>query len=196
LARTQLALGDYYTYLEKQSRARRVYKDVWEQLSTDDERLALRDELFRDPVPVWTEPLPEFAGDSSKSRSDIRTGRVVVDFSVSEGGRVRELRSEAFPPEFTDMLRTVHRQIRQRVYRPRVVDGVPVESADLKFEHPFSYSQSELDQMRDAAAAQAAEVAPDEEPSIAEEPDQAAPTEILPDEEEPETEALPDPDSD
>jgi tetratricopeptide (TPR) repeat protein len=188
LARTQLALGDYYTYLEKQSRARRIYRDVWAELSTGDERLALRDELFRDPVPIWTEPLPEFAGDGSKARADIRTGRIVVDFSVSVGGRVRELRSEAFPPEFTDMLQTVHRQMRQRVYRPRVVDGVPVESAGLKFEHPFSYSQSELNRIREAAAPQPAETEPDgEQPAI----DEASPSE-----EAPGTEALPDPDSD
>ena len=162
LARTQLALGDYYTYVEKQSRARRIYSEVWEQLSTDDQHLALRDELFRDPVPIWTEPLPEFAGDGSSSRSDIVTGRIVVDYSVSEGGRVRELRSEAFPPEFTDMLRTVHRQVRQRVYRPRVVDGVAVESVGLRFEHPFSYSQYELDKIRAEAAEKAAQDQPDE----------------------------------
>ncbi len=163
LARTQLALGDYYTFVEKQSRARKIYAEVWEQLSTNDDELALRDELFRDPVPIWTEPMPEFAGDGSKARSDIESGRIVVDYTISEGGRIRELRSEAFPPEFTDMLRTVHRQVRQRVYRPRIADGVPVESVDLRFEHPFSYSRSELDKMRAAAAEEAAQSQSDEE---------------------------------
>lgn len=159
--RTQLALGDYYTYLEKHSRARRIYAEVWEQLAADDEGLALRDELFRDPVPVWTEPLPEYASDGSKLRSDIRSGRIVVDFSVSESGRVRELRSEGFPPEFADMLRVVHRYVRQRIYRPRLADGVPVEAPELRFEHVFSYSQSDLDKIR-ADAAKATEVVTDE----------------------------------
>lgn len=183
LARTQLALGDYYIYIEKQSRARRIYSDVWDELSADDKHIALRNEFFSDPMPIWSEPLPEFAGDSSKARKDIQTGRIVVDFSVSTIGRVRELRSEAFPPEFSDMLRTVHRQVRQRVYRPRIVDGVPVESVDLRFEHPFSYSQAELDEIRAAAAAEAVDTAAgetqeDERP--AEEPDENAPAEESP----------------
>ncbi len=171
LVQTQLALGDYYTYVEKQSRAKRIYSDVWEKLANDDEGLALRDELFRDPVPIWTEPLPEFAGDGSKLRSDINSGRIVVDFDVSVNGRVRELRSEAFPPEFTDMLRVVHRDIRQRVFRPRIDDGVPVEAPGLRFEHVFSYAQSDLDKMR-AEAAKSAEEAPE-----ADEPDTDKPEE-------------------
>ena len=60
------------------------------------------------------------------------------------------------------MLRTVHRQVRQRVYRPRVVDGVAVESVGLRFEHPFSYSQYELDKIRAEAAEKAAQDQPDE----------------------------------
>lgn len=170
LAQTQLALGDYYTYIEKQSRARRIYSEVWEQLSTDDEGLALRDEFFRDPAPIWTESLPEFAGGGSKSRADIVSGSIVVDFTISETGRVRQLRSEVFPPEYTDILRTVHRQVRQRVYRPRIADGAPVESVGLRFEHPFSYSQSELDSIRAAAAEEAAESQTDEDLTDEEQP--------------------------
>lgn len=185
LVRTQLALGDYYTYVEKYSRAKRIYADVWDQLATGDEGLALRDELFRDPVPIWTEPLPEFAGDGSKLRSDIGSGRIVVDFDVSVNGRVRELRSEAFPPEFTDMLRMVHRDIRQRVFRPRVVDGAPVEAPGLRFEHAFSYSRADLDKMR-ADAAKAAEEAAAKEVSDAREPESEAPEAEVPETGEPE----------
>ena len=186
LVRTQLALGDYYTYLEKYSRAKRIYSEVWEELANDDEGLALRDELFRDPVPVWTEPLPEFAGDSSKSRSDIVSGRVVVDYDVAVNGRVRELRSEALPPEFTDMLQMVHRNIRQRVFRPRIVDGVPVEAPGLRFEHVFSYARADLDKIR-AEAAQAAEAtASKAEPEI-EAPETAAAEPESPETAEPET---------
>jgi hypothetical protein len=170
LVRTQLALGDYYTYLEKHSRAKKIYTDVWEQLATDDEGLALRDELFRDPVPIWTEPLPEFASEGSTLRSDISSGSVVVNFDVSAIGRVRELRSEVFPQEFTEMLKVVHRDIRQRVFRPRLVDGVPVEAPELRFEHAFSYSRAHLDKMR-AEAAKAAEEAASKAESETDEPE-------------------------
>lgn len=163
LARTQVALADYYTYTENQNRARKMYQEIWDQLSSDEERVALRDELFRKPVPIWTEPLPEYSsgvGESgSSSRKDLKSGTIVVDFTVTDRGRVKELSSESFPPEFVDMQRMVHRAIRQRVYRPELVDGVAVESADLKFEHPFTYLQSDLDALRAAATAPADEAA-------------------------------------
>ena len=50
------------------------------------------------------------------------------------------------------MQRVVHREIRQRVHRPRVVDGAPVESVDLRFEHDFSYARADLEALRAAKA--------------------------------------------
>jgi hypothetical protein len=63
---------------------------------------------------------------------------------------VRNLRTEAFPEEFTDMQKMVHREIRGRIHRPRIVDGVPIDSDNLVFEHHFSYRQSYLDTLREA----------------------------------------------
>ncbi|NQV85763.1 MAG: tetratricopeptide repeat protein [Woeseiaceae bacterium] len=172
LARTQIALADYYTYTDTQNRAQKMYRAIWDQMSVDEERMALRNEWFRDPVPIWTESLPNYssgvgAGERS-SRKDLIAGSVVVDFTVSERGRVQGLVSEAFPPEFANIQAIVHREIRQRVYRPRLVDGVAVEAADLRFEHPFAYLQSDLDGLRAAATSSAnEETATDEEPQEA-----------------------------
>ena len=154
-AQAQLALADYYTYVESQNRSRRIYKEVWDLLSTDEERLVQRDEWFKDPVAVRTESLPNFTGGKTgggRSSDDLTSGRIVVDYSVSMRGRVRDLRTEAFPPEYTDMQRMVHREVRRRVHRPRLVDGVPVYAEDLRFEHVFSYSKADLQALRDAKA--------------------------------------------
>ena len=48
----------------------------------------------------------------------------------------------------------VHREIRRRIFRPRIVDGEAVQSDDLVLEHMFSYAQADLDDLR--AAQQAA----------------------------------------
>jgi tetratricopeptide (TPR) repeat protein len=155
LAKTKVALADYYTFTEAQNRSRKIYRQVWESLSEGDDRLAFRNELFADPVAIRTESLPVYAGgiaSSGSSRNDLIAGRIIVSYDVSSRGRVRELQTEAIPPEFTDMQRTVHREIRRRIFRPRIADGEAVESIGLIHEHAFSYVQSDLDALRAAQA--------------------------------------------
>ena len=150
LAKTKLALGDYYTFTEASNRSRKVYKEVWTLLSADEERIALRDEWFAEPVAIRTEPLPLFAGgiSSNSSANDFIAGKVIVTYDISTRGRVRELKTAVIPAEFSDMQRMVHREIRRRVYRPRIVDGAPVDAEGLVFEHLFSYLQADLDSLR------------------------------------------------
>jgi len=153
LAETKIALADYYTFTEAQNRARKIYKEIWAFLSTDEERLTFRNEMFADPVAVRIERLPEYVGginNSNSSRNDLIAGKVIVDYTVSTRGRVRDLETEVIPPEFTDIQRMVHREIRRRVFRPRLADGAPVESDGLVYEHNFSYVQSDLDALRAA----------------------------------------------
>lgn len=153
LATAKLQLADFYTYRESHNRARRVYQEVWDQLSTDEERMELRMELLEQPVPVRAESPPRYAGgsaDDSDSSEAFQTGTIRVDYSVSTRGRVRNIRTEAIPAEFTDMQHMVHREIRQRVFRPQLVDGVPVDSGNQIFEHEFQYRQSDLDDLRAA----------------------------------------------
>jgi len=150
-AKAQLVLADYYVYIDSQNRSRRVYKQVWDLLSADEEKIVQRTAWFENPVAIRAEVLPAFAGNTSPgnpARDDIASGTIVVDYTVSSRGRVRDLRTEAFPEEFTDMQRVVHREIRQRIHRPRVVDGVPVESIDVHFEHDFSYAKANLEALR------------------------------------------------
>jgi hypothetical protein len=155
LAQTKIALADYYTFTEAQNRSKKIYREVWAMLATDEERLAVRNEWFADPVAIRTESLPVYAGgisDTGSSRKDLLAGKVIVDYAVSTRGRVIEIQTEATPAEFTNMERMVHRELRRRIFRPRLADGVPVESNRLVHEHSFSYVQSDLDALRAAKA--------------------------------------------
>jgi tetratricopeptide (TPR) repeat protein len=153
LAITQIALADYLVNAGSNRRASKIYLQVWEDLSTDDVRLGVRDEMFRDPVAIRTDRLPQFAGSvqSVGSTSDaLLTGEVIVDYIISDRGELRELQSLVKPTEFSDMQKMVHRELRRRVYRPRLVDGVPVQAENVRFVHTFSYLQSDLDMLRAA----------------------------------------------
>ena len=152
-AKAQVGLADYYIFVDSQNRARKLYKQVWDSLSTDDQLLAQRTAWFQDPSTIRAGILPTVAGNAASgnpARDDILSGKIVVDYTVSARGRVRDLRTEAFPPEFTDMQRVVHREIRRRIHRPRVIDGVPVQSDDMHFEHDFEYSKADLEAIRAA----------------------------------------------
>ena len=152
IATTKLALADYYTFSESQNRARKMYADVWRYLSVDDERVAYRDQLLGAPSVTRGDVLPNFVGSSevtTAAENELLTGRIIVNYTVSSRGRVRDIRTSADPEEFTAIQRMVHREIRQRVFRPKIVDGAPVASTQEVFEHRFSYSQADLDALRE-----------------------------------------------
>ncbi len=150
-ALAKLALADDYIVADTPNRARRIYKEVWDFLSVDEDRLEMRGELMGNPKPVWEEPLPTYtrgAGQGSRRTSDVLTGTVYVNFTVSQRGRVSEIQSISNPPEFSDVQRVVHREIRRQVYRPQIVDGVPVESVEQELRHEFFYRRSEIEALR------------------------------------------------
>lgn len=149
-ATTQLALADYYAYHDSHNRARKTYLEVWGDLSADQDRIEMRRELMEQPIPMRENSLPLFVGGNAQTSSDgLYNGTIRVEYTVSSRGRVRDIRTSAFPVEFEDMQRMVHREIRQRFFRPMMVDGVPTESQPLVFEHDFRYLKSELDALRE-----------------------------------------------
>ena len=78
-------------------------------------------------------------------------GTIRADYTVSTRGRVKNIRTEANPREFTDMQRAVHREVRGRFFRPPMVDGEAVEAANQVYVHEFLYRQAELDSLREDA---------------------------------------------
>ena len=156
LAKARLALADYYIVKESYNRATKIYKDVWDELSTDEDRLEFRNELMGNPVPIWDEPLPDHtkgASGRSGNSSQLLTGVINVNYAISDRGRVQAIKTEANPPEFSDMQRLVHREVRRRAFRPAIVDGVPVEASDQIFRHEFFYLESEREEIREKNAA-------------------------------------------
>ena len=136
----KLALADHYLFAESHSRARKLYEEMWQALSADEERLAVRGELLEQPVILVQGPLPEYvSGDrkSGKPEENLMRGTVRVEYKVSERGRVRDIQSEATPTEFADMQRMVHREVRRRIYRPKMTDEGQRESDQIVLQHTF-----------------------------------------------------------
>lgn len=153
-ADTKLALADYYMQQQSVPSARKVYKDVWDLLSTGDEQLEHRKRTLEELNPLILGPIPEFAGDASRgdlvsSAVDVREGTVALSFDVSSRGRVSNVKVVEFSPaDFPEILRDVQRQVRTRLYRPRFREGEPVDTDGQSFMHSFYYRVAEMEERR------------------------------------------------
>ena len=148
----RLSLADYFLARETNSRARRIYGEVWEELSGFEDGIDVRPELMQSLQPIWQEPLPAYtkgaAGVRDTRNGDIRNGTVTLKFIIDERGRPRIAEIRTQPEGFSDMERIVVREIKRRRFRPLVVDGEITQSEMQTFTHEFRYRQSELDDMR------------------------------------------------
>lgn len=158
VAGSKLALGDYYMLQGAQTRARRLYGELWEDLSEGEEKLSMRDRAFSRKRPLNERTLPEYVGDTQPANSpadnpEYRQGSITVTFAISERGRVEDLQLiEANPQEFVDMLRVVQRDVKGRLYRPRYEDAKPVAVSDQVFTHQFYYTTEDLEEAREELA--------------------------------------------
>lgn len=154
----KLALGDYYNFRGEQGRARKTYRDAWELMSGDDERIATRRETLGTITPLNADPIPKYTAGATRNDRliddpNLREGRIVVTYDVNARGRVSNLKIiEHEPEDFNDIRSFVVRELRTRIYRPRFVDAEPAETPNQMLTHTFYYRKDELDKMREAAA--------------------------------------------
>ena len=149
MATTQLALADYYMYFDGYNRARKIYLKVWNDLSTDEDRLEIRRDLLERPIARRAESPPRYVDGNSQSSPDaMLAGTIRVEYTVSNRGRAKSVKSEADPVEFENMEKMVHREIRGRFFRPPMVDGVPVNAPDQVFTHEFLYRPADLNELQ------------------------------------------------
>lgn len=159
LITTRLALADYYMFSSEFGRAKNLYEEIWDDLSSEEDRHDMREELLGDPRPIFEQALPlatSAAAGVSRRDGEIQTGVVNVYYVVTTRGRARVEKTTTEPAEFTDMQRMVEREVRRRVYRPTINEGKTAVSGPLVFRHEFKYSKSELEDIRARDESQAA----------------------------------------
>jgi tetratricopeptide (TPR) repeat protein len=164
---TLLALGDFYILSGQPSRARKVYEQVWDLLSANEERLENRRKHLETPVVLQDINPPHYVGIDGEVRTalpgdDYEQGELVFDYTVSTRGYTTDVvLVKAEPAAFEEMQRTVQRDLRSLIYRPRFVDGQAVDTPDLTYTHKFYYRQSDLAEAMKQADVAAASGAPE-----------------------------------
>lgn len=155
-----LALGDYYMYNSNPQRGRQVYTEAWEMLSETEEARAVRREQLESVLVLRQDRLPQYvsteaAGTSDDGSDPVLQGSVSMGFDVTTGGRADDIRLiDAQPAEFESMIDAVERELRRRIYRPRIEDGEVVATPDQVLNHRFYYRQSDLAAARAGASEQ------------------------------------------
>ncbi|MDH4107753.1 MAG: tetratricopeptide repeat protein [Gammaproteobacteria bacterium] len=145
-----LQLGDYYMVTDRANRGHRVYREVWDLLSEEPDRLPVRARELEQATPLnEIRPPRMFGGDPSvpivSDPPGYDTATVTVGYSVSTRGQAADIRVvDADPPGLSDMYESVGREIRRCIWRPKMVDGEFVDAPDLTFNHQFYYRRADL----------------------------------------------------
>jgi len=160
LSDAMLELGDYYMMSSRPNRALRVYKEVWDVLSAQNDSLAMaaRAETLETPrILQDIQPPKLYGGDPvapvGGEPTGYETGSMVYEYGVSTRGRPLKIELvESDPAGLNDMYESVGRQLRELQYRPRFENGEVAATEKVAYEHDFFYRKADLPET--AAAAQ------------------------------------------
>jgi TonB family protein len=133
-------LGDLYNRYGKRNSAASNYERAWQELSVDEEFESQRDDYFSEPQRIGGLAFRTLRfGPGVVEDSDLlRDGYVLLSFAVDDTGRVEDARViESEPPELMDD--KVKRVLERSLFRPRMSDGLTVDTYGLMYRHEFRY---------------------------------------------------------
>jgi tetratricopeptide (TPR) repeat protein len=140
-----LAMADFQTLRHEHARARLLYREAWQLLSADEERLLRRQRELESAVPLMQPPpdltvgLPEGV-EGSHAKGNLVTGFIVTSATVTRRGRMADIALVEIQPERNAALEEeVKLSLARSVYRPRFENGNAVETRETtrRFEFPY-----------------------------------------------------------
>ena len=136
-------LGDWYTIFERRNAASDRYNQAYQLLAEMDDGAELIQQLFGQVIPIPTFGIPtnlEKASSNDPQPQGLRNGYADLAFDVTENGVVRRLQMLSEADEENSLpLTRLRREVRTSYFRPLVVDGRPVRSANNQFRYRYWY---------------------------------------------------------
>lgn len=133
-AKILLMQADWKLWHGKRDDAEAIYREIFMELASREEDQAIIASLFAEPVPLPTlegvRTLPPPIAE--------REGALLLEFDVTARGRVRNLERVDTYPGNDDIADAVMRRFRQTQFRPRISDGMPVETQGLRWAYDAS----------------------------------------------------------
>jgi tetratricopeptide (TPR) repeat protein len=151
LAQALLDLADWYLIFDKWNDAFETYARTREVLTTAGWDEARMGTLFGEPTPlVFPLPAPPDPPGAGSDLVEVE-GWVDLTYDVTDRGRVRSVDVVAARPEGLMDFRT-RKAIKAARFRPRFVDGEPVDTEDVQYRHSFVYYRPEEPPMPEGTA--------------------------------------------
>ncbi len=125
-------LGDWATVAGDATAARGYYQDAWN---------ALREDAEVDPATYFREPVmidfvaPLSPVDRNERSRPYTWATIVLAFDVSAGGLPSDVRVVTRDPQTTALQTRYSRRMRETHFRPRLVDGAPVATTNVRSTH-------------------------------------------------------------
>lgn len=128
-AAAHLRLGDFMQRYGDWNSALSSYRRAWDCLESELSPENMRNQVFGEPVLLSQEP----DGDTDPVIASMPGARraILVAHDVNKRGRVENARASQEGEENTESLRRTLSHVRAGVYRPRFVDGDPVDTIGI-----------------------------------------------------------------
>ncbi|MEM7364382.1 MAG: hypothetical protein AAF525_10195 [Pseudomonadota bacterium] len=137
LAAARVAIADLYVIWGKPG-ALRVYQEAWDMIADDPELELARQELFGEPVRLTNRTLgerPEYVR-APPLKANGEPLYSEIEFKVAANGRVRKTETVGGNVPYWRTYR-LQQKLEGMKYRPRFVDGEPVETEGLVHVQPY-----------------------------------------------------------
>ena len=125
-------LGDWATVTGDAAAARGYYQQAWRTLETNPELEVAS--FFRKPTMVDFIP-PLSPVDRAERTRPYTWAEIVLEFDVSAEGLPSEVRVVTRDPQTTALQSRYSRRLRETHFRPRLVDGEPVATTNVRSTH-------------------------------------------------------------
>ena len=125
-------LGDWATVTGDAAAARDYYQQAWRTLQTNPEVDVAA--FFRKPMMVDFIP-PLSPVDRAERTRPYTWAEIVLEFDVSAAGLPSEVRVVTRDPQTTALQSRYSRRLRETHFRPRLVDGEPVATTNVRSTH-------------------------------------------------------------
>jgi len=143
--RAQVAVADWYLLFNRNRAATRYYEEAFQFAQGLEGGAELIREAFADvtPLPVVSSTInaaQELYITDVAAKSSGRFGVAEIEFDVTAFGTANKITVLTEETKAnSSVLALLRRQVRETVYRPRVVDGKPVKSESVKFRYRYRY---------------------------------------------------------
>lgn len=129
IALAKLNLADWHQLFGRESKATRMYREIWSEL---DSIPAFRDSIFEDPQLLYIR-LPEF----KSSDDNAQYGIVELLLTVSYRGTVTGRISQVVEPPNTDIEFRTRVAAREARFRPAMKNGKTITTRDFPLSHHY-----------------------------------------------------------